>query len=321
MKATAVLLSESYFRHIRFATRALFTLLTVSYFLLVLQQESTSLWQLSLVGAYGLAYLVIQGYWHYQAPRFAPWFVTALDIITLGIVLWLDPVTPPPTLVLLFSLLLKTQHTKGLSNFAITLMVIVVVSLVALPLYLAHATPADTISAIFTLLFLVLTFASLGTLMKQQLLARKRLAKRQWQDPETGLVTHHTLILTADWLLPLHSRLGAPLTAMLMSPIETEEFNHLCDFLQMRLRRSDIIARLSAEETTLAVLLPDTSLANTEALIHLIRPQAPKFQAVIMAVPDTISLEMVLERLRQTQQRTPQPPQEEIYHAGTTGIS
>lgn len=321
MKANTVLLSESYFRHIRFATRVLFTLLTVSFFSLMFQQGNTPAWQLSLVGAYGLAYLIIQGYWHYQTPRFAPWLVTALDVFTLGMVLWLDPMTPPPTLVLLFTLLLKPQHTKGLPNFAITLIFIAAIALMAIPLHLVHATPANTIGTIFTLLFLLVTFASLGTLMQQQLFMRKRLAKRQWQDPETGLITHHTLILTADWLLPLHSRLGAPLTAMLISPIEVEEFGRLCDFLQMRLRRSDIIARLNADETKLAVLLPDTSLANTEALIHLLRPQAPKFQTVIMAVPDTISLEMVLERLRQTQQRTPQPPQEEIYHAGTTGIS
>lgn len=320
MKATQLLLSEYHFRHIRFATRVVFTTLTLGYFLFALPQATTSVWQLSLGIIAALGYLAVHGYLHYQKPRFANWCVPLLDIAALCLVLWLDPTTPPPTLVLLFTLLFAWR-TKGAPNIAATLGLLALAIIIALPLHLMNSNSQDTTRTVFALLFLLATFLSFGTLMMQHLLIRKRLAKRQWQDPETGLITHHTLILTADWLLPLHNRLGAPLTAMLLSPLEVEDFSRLCDYLQMRLRRSDIISRFNTTAPRLAVLLPDTSLADTEALLQLIRPGAPKLQAVIMAVPDNISLELVLERLRQTQQRTPQPPKEETYHAGTSGIS
>lgn len=318
MTANRLLLSEFHFRHIRFATRVALSLLTLSYFWWTLKQKGTPLWQLGLAPVLAMGYLGLHGYLHYQQPRFAHWCVPALDIAILSLVLWLDPTTPPPTLALLFTLLFNWQTNKT-PNIAISLLLLAL--LIAVPLHLLNASPQATTSALFALLFLLTTFLSFGVLMKQQALIRKRQAKRQWQDPETGLITHQTLILTADWLLPLHNRLGAPLTAMLLTPLEQGDFGRLCDYLQMRLRRSDIICRLSANESTLAILLPDTNLADTEALIQLIRPEAPPLQAVIMAVPDNMSLELVIERLRQTQQRAPQPPQEDTYHAGTSGIS
>lgn len=320
MKATQLLLSDYHFRHIRFATRVLFSALTLSYFLVALPQEGTPLWLLSLGIVTAISYLAVHGYLHYRKPRLANWSVPLVDVAALCLVLWLDPITPPPTLVLLFTLLFAWR-TKGAPSIAATLGLLLLAIIIAFPLHIMSANSHNTTSAVFALLFLLMTFLSFGTLMMQHLLIRKRLAKRQWQDPETGLITHHTLILTADWLLPLHNRLGAPLTAMLLSPLDVEDFARLCDYLQMRLRRSDVISRFNTVEPRLAVLLPDTSLADAEALLQLIRPEAPKLQAVIMAVPDNISLELVLERLRQTQQRTPQPPKEETYHAGTSGIS
>lgn len=317
MRATHLLLSDSHFRHIRFATRVIFTLLTLCYFFSVYNPK---LWQLSLGVAAALGYLGTQGYLHYQQPSFARWGTPLLDIATLCLVLWLDPVTPPPTLVLLFTLLFA-RPTNHPPHFVAALALLAAAIFIAMPLHMANTNTENARSAVFALLFLLATFLSFGTSMMQRFLIRKRLAKRQWQDPETGLITHRTLILTADWLLPLHNRLGAPLTAVLLSPLAVEDFARLCDYVQMRLRRSDIIARLDGSEPRLAILLPDTSLANAERLIQLLRPDAPKLQAVVMAVPDNMSLELVLERLRQTQQRTPQPPQEETYHAGTSGIS
>lgn len=321
MKATTLLNSQQGFTHLRFMVRVGLTLLALSYLLLMLRQGQASLWQCSLVTVFALGYLAVQGYWHYgRQARFAPWGTLLLDLAAFAAVLSWDPTTPPPTLALGLALLAHWRP-QGTPKGWVVLSLVACIMILALPLHLWHNNAQNALGTLFLLLFLATSALTLSAKIAHHWWLRQRQVKHYWQDPHTGLITEPTLFLTADWLLPLHHRLGAPLTAALFTPVQSEAFHTLNEYLQTRLRRSDILARVGSHPSQVIVLLPDTSVANAEKMIHLLRESAPAFQAVLMAIPEAMSLPLVLERLQQTQGRTPQPPQEETYHAGTVGIS
>ena len=138
-----------------------------------------------------------------------------------------------------------------------------------------------------------------GTIM----LAHERLAlEATWRDPQTGLISHQALISTAGWLLPLHDRMAAHLTLVLVEAGANQNLATLAERLSQRLRRSDVAARYN--EQALALMLPCTTVTSAENLLSDLRQQGTEFRAALVAVSSSDqSLEGALHHLEQHLQR------------------
>lgn len=293
MKLTDQIASERGLVTIRLLARVVFAVAVWVYFLNMPATELT-ISAHSLLAGYLVAQFVL------ALKRFPLQETLALLLDAAGIlfVLSMDPVSPPPTLVLFLVSLTSAGLLRGLSRF--TLVLIADAALVFL-LFAAHHRPGQPIADTPT--FFLLALVALCALYMALLLFRagvlaRRAREATWQDPETGLVSHEALVATGGWLLPLHDRLASDLTIALVSPARRESLADLADHLSTRLRRSDIAARY--EDGILAVLLPCTSLTAAEELLGNLRLDTLPFYASIMTLnDDQHGLESVLLSLRQ----------------------
>ena len=104
------------------------------------------------------AYIGIQLLLLIWRPVNADAFASALDLLTLGIVLLLDAGDPPPTMALLFIAVLSNGLLHGLKRFLIMLIGAEIVLAFVLPIRLSYAS-APTASAS---LFLVAALSALS---------------------------------------------------------------------------------------------------------------------------------------------------------------
>ncbi|EKF73808.1 hypothetical protein A11A3_12038 [Alcanivorax hongdengensis A-11-3] len=247
-----------------------------------------------------VAYVVLQLLLLFWRPANADIFASALDLVTLGIVLLLDIGNPPPTMALLFIAVLSNGLLYGLKRFLIMLAAAEVVLTVVLPIRLSYVTDNQASASLFLLAALTGCMLYFGLMIwRNQTLARAAL-EATWQDPDTGFISHQALVSTAGWLVPLHDRISSPLTLAL---IEHEDLALLADRVAQRIRRSDVAARYGDQQ--LALLLPCTATAAAEQLLNNLRDRNPGMRAALMTLNDgDAALEQALSHLEGSMART-----------------
>lgn len=320
MKIPDHLASEPGLHGLQFIGRALFALL-VGFYLLQAQPAfggfSPSVWMIWLALA---VFVLIHAVLLYRAPAVANIPGALLDLVSIGVVILLDPGTPPPALVLLVVAALSAGMVYGLRRFLYVLTGSVLVVALVIPARLARADDAALAASTLFLLAVILVCVSYFGLMvyRNQVLAR-RAREETWRDPRTGLISHTAMISTAGWLLPLHDRLSSHLALALLCPARDADLEFLADQLATRLRRSDIAARY--DEQSLAVLLPDTPVKDAEHLLREVRTDSPDYQAAVLVLSDPDhSLEAVLQHLRRTLERARGDEDHWLVHASSPGL-
>lgn len=273
--------------------RLLFASLVFSYFV-----ASAAPAPLSLAG-----HLLFWGYIAAQIGLLAKvipareWLALVLDASAITFAVALDPSSPAPTLALYLISLMSAGLLRGLTRFF--LMLCINATLVT-TLLLAQQQSGEPITyAVAFLLALVCVCAVyLGVLIYRNVVLTKKAQDATWSDPETQLISHHALIATAAWLLPLHDRLAANLTVVLIQPAQNGQLAALSDLLATRLRKSDIASRY--DRNVLALLLPCTTLTAAENLLGDLRNNTLPFYASIITLSnDQHGLEETLVQLEQ----------------------
>ncbi|MBZ2189753.1 GGDEF domain-containing protein [Alcanivorax sp. JB21] len=295
---------------LQLTARLLFTLLVIAYF------TALPALQLPLHGALMALlialYLLLQGGLFYRPFAGAPLIGNLIDLIALGVLVMLDPGEPPPTLALMIVAVLSTGLLNGLPRFLSSLGIAAVVLAVVLPLRLQQSDAPLAASSLFLLAVMLTCAVYFGLLLYRNKVLTRLAQESTWQDPQTGLISRTALSHTAGWLLPLHERLSSPLTAIMLRPHDPAQLDALAGGLSQRLRRSDIGAR--ADDHCLALLLPDTNVANAERVITSLREHTPPFTAVMAAVPRETSLDLVIDHLGDTFRRG-DTAERELIHA------
>ncbi|KGD65380.1 hypothetical protein Y5S_01273 [Alcanivorax nanhaiticus] len=293
----------------QYLARALFALLAVFYFhntdqfYFALPQATPCLLFFAYAGLQ-LALLI----WR---PSNGDVFSSALDLLTLGIVMLLDAGSPPPTMALLFVAVLSNGLLHGLKRFLIMLAGAEIVLAFVLPIRLSYASTPDSSASLFLMAALSICMLYFGLMIwRNQVLARAAL-EATWRDPDTDFISREALVSTAGWLVPLHDRISSPLTLVL---IQHDELPQLSDQVAQRIRRSDVAARYDA--TQLALLLPCTATAAAEQLLNDLRDRHPGMRAALMTLADgDIALEQALAHLEQTMARTTEDDSHWLAHA------
>lgn len=309
MNLPSSLASERGVNTLQLSARALFALLVAVYFI------ALPALRLPLHGALTSAlivgYLLVQALLCFRPFTGSTLIASLFDVVALGLLLLLDPGEPPPTLALLIVAVLSTGLVNGLPRFLSSLGMAVVVLVIVLPLRWQQPDAPPAVSTLFLLAVLTAGALYFALLLYRNKVLIRMAQEATWQDPQTGLISRAALIHTAGWLLPLHERLSSPLTAVMLRPQDEAGLPSLANGLNQRLRRSDIGAR--AREDALVILLPDTDIANAERVITSLREQTPAFTAVMTPVPRETSLELVLDHLGATFQRSDAPLRELIH--------
>ncbi|MGB1465739.1 MAG: GGDEF domain-containing protein [Alcanivorax nanhaiticus] len=309
MSTTSRITSDQGVVLMQYLARALFALLAVFYFhntdqfYFALPQATPWLLFFAYVGLQ-LALLI----WR---PSNGDVFSSALDLLTLGIVMLLDAGSPPPTMALLFVAVLSNGLLHGLKRFLIMLAGAEIVLAFVLPIRLSYASTPDSSASLFLMAALSICMLYFGLMIwRNQVLARAAL-EATWRDPDTDFISREALVSTAGWLVPLHDRISSPLTLVL---IQHDELPRLSDQVAQRIRRSDVAARYDA--TQLALLLPCTATAAAEQLLNDLRDRHPGMRAALMTLSDgDIALEQALAHLEQTMARTTEDDSHWLAHA------
>ncbi len=309
MSTTSRITSDQGVVLMQYLARALFALLAVFYFhntdqfYFALPQATPWLLFFAYVGLQ-LALLI----WR---PSNGDVFSSALDLLTLGIVMLLDAGSPPPTMALLFVAVLSNGLLHGLKRFLIMLAGAEIVLAFVLPIRLSYASTPDSSASLFLMAALSICMLYFGLMIwRNQVLARAAL-EATWRDPDTDFISREALVSTAGWLVPLHDRISSPLTLVL---IQHDELPQLSDQVAQRIRRSDVAARYDA--TQLALLLPCTATAAAEQLLNDLRDRHPGMRAALMTLADgDIALEQALAHLEQTMARTTEDDSHWLAHA------
>lgn len=309
MSTTSRITSDQGVVLMQYLAKALFALLAVFYFhntdqfYFALPQATPWLLFFAYVGLQ-LALLI----WR---PSNGDVFSSALDLLTLGIVMLLDAGSPPPTMALLFVAVLSNGLLHGLKRFLIMLAGAEIVLAFVLPIRLSYASTPDSSASLFLMAALSICMLYFGLMIwRNQVLARAAL-EATWRDPDTDFISREALVSTAGWLVPLHDRISSPLTLVL---IQHDELPQLSDQVAQRIRRSDVAARYDA--TQLALLLPCTATAAAEQLLNDLRDRHPGMRAALMTLADgDIALEQALAHLEQTMARTTEDDSHWLAHA------
>lgn len=273
--------------------RILFASLVFSYFVTSAEPES-----LSLSG-----HLLFWGYLAAQIGLLAKvipareWLALILDAGAITFAVALDPSSPAPTLALYLISLMSAGLLRGLTRFF--LMLCLNAALVAtLLLTQQQAGEPVAYASVFLLALVCVCAVYLGVLIYRNGVLTKKAQESTWSDPETGLISHHALVATASWLLPLHDRLAANLTVALIQPAQVGQLSALSDLLATRLRKSDVASRY--DRNVLALLLPCTTLTAAENLLGDLRNSTLPFYASIITLSnDRHGLEETLVQLEQ----------------------
>jgi hypothetical protein len=273
--------------------RLLFASLVFSYFV-----TSAELEPLSLSG-----HLLFWGYLAAQIGLLAKvipareWLALILDAGAITFAVALDPSSPAPTLALYLISLMSAGLLRGLTSFF--LMLCLNAALVAtLLLTQQQAGEPVAYANVFLLALVCVCAVYLGVLIYRNAVLTKKAQEATWSDPETGLISHHALVATAGWLLPLHDRLAANLTVALIQPAQAGQLSALSDLLAARLRKSDVASRY--DRNVIALLLPCTTLTAAENLLGDLRNSTLPFYASIITLSnDRHGLEETLVQLEQ----------------------
>ncbi|MCH8543394.1 MAG: GGDEF domain-containing protein [Alcanivorax sp.] len=300
MKLPDSLATERGSHVLQLAARGLFALLVALYFI-ALPSLRVPL-HIAITGLLIIVYLMVHAGLFFRPFTGSSILANLVDLGALGVLLLLDPGEPPPTLALMIVAVLSTGLLNGLPRFLYSLIGATVVLAVVLPLRLQQSEAPLAASSLFLLAVMMTCALYFGLLLYRNKELTRLTQEATWQDPRTGLISRMALAHTAGWLLPLHERLSSPLTAVLLRPRDPADLETLANALSQRLRRSDIGAR--ADEECLALLLPDTAIANAERVLTSLRDVSPPFTAVMTAVPRETSLELVLDHLAATFHRS-----------------
>lgn len=298
----------------QYLARALFAVLAVIYF----NHSPAFFFALPLATPWVLAggYLGLQLLLLLARIPHAALLAAGLDLVILGVVMLIDGGEPPPTMALLFLAVLSNGLLYGLKRFLIMLAAAEVVLAIVMPIRLSHGGGEPAASAtLFLLAALTVCMLYFGLMIwRNQVLARSAL-ETAWRDPETGFIRHGALTSTAGWLIPLHDRLSSPLTLVLL---HHDDIRALGEVLGQRLRRSDIVARY--DDQHLALLLPCTTTAAAEQVLHDLRTQQPGIRAALMTLNSAnAALEQVLYHLQTVMPRTRDNPSHWLAHAPPLG--
>ena len=282
--------SENGLVWLRTLARVLFAALVFSYFLSARGEHSA-------LPAHALlwAYLGVQAVLLIRAVPGREALALLVDAIAISVAVSLDPATPPPTLALFLISLISAGMLRGLGRFL--LMLAVNGGLIVLLVAIRHGSEARFAGASAFLLAVIGACAVYLAILIYRNSVLTRLAQEAtWKDPETGLVSHHALVATAAWLLPLHDRLAANLTVALLTPAQQGQLGALADQLAQRLRKSDIAARY--DDDIIALLLPCTAQTSAENLLSDLREAGLPFYASILTLTnDEHGLEETLQQL------------------------
>ena len=179
------------------------------------------------------AYIGIQLLLLFWRPVNADAFASALDLLTLGIVLLLDAGDPPPTMALLFIAVLSNGLLHGLKRFLIMLIGAEIVLAFVLPIRLSYASAPTASASLFLVAALSACMLYFGLMIwRNQHLSRAAL-EATWRDPDTDFISREALVSTAGWLVPLHDRISSPLTLAL---VQHNELPLLADRVAQRIR-------------------------------------------------------------------------------------
>lgn len=255
-----------------------------------------------LAGLLLAGYIALHGLLVWRGGLLAEAGGVALDLAAITLAVWLDPSVPmPPTLMLFLVLILSGGLLHGPLRFNLLLGLSALA--VAVLISLGERRLGEDVSAMWFAGTLMLACALYAGVLLHRNQAHQRLAREAtWRDPQTGLISHQALLSTAGWLLPLHDRLAAPLTLVLLHNPTPGQLPTLSERLSQRLRRSDVAARY--QEDVLALILPCTTVTAAENLLTDLRQQDTRFRAALVAVGGADrSLEALLQELEQHLQR------------------
>ncbi len=246
-------------------------------------------------------YAVLHGVLVWRGGLLAEVGGVSLDILAIAASVWLDPSPMPPTLMLFLVLILSGGLLHGPMRFNLLLGLSALA--VAVLISLGERRIGADVSAMWFAGTIMLACALYAGVLLYRNQAHERLAlEATWRDPQTGLISHQALISTAGWLLPLHDRMAAHLTLVLVEASASQNLMTLAERLSHRLRRSDIAARYN--EHALALMLPCTTVTAAENLLGDLRQQGTEFRAALMAVSSSDqSLEAALHHLEHHLQR------------------
>lgn len=225
----------------------------------------------------------------------------ALDLLAIALAVWLDPSQMPPTLLLFLVLILSGGLLHGPMRFNVLLGLSAL--MIAALMNLGERRFDTDISAMWFAGTIMLACALYAGVLLHRNQAHERLVREAtWRDPQTGLISHQALLSTAGWLLPLHDRMAAHLTLVLVKAGASQNLPTLSEKLSQRLRRSDVASRYN--DQTLALMLPCTTVTAAENLLSDLRQQGTDFHAALVAVSSSDrSLESVLQHLEHHLQR------------------
>ncbi|MGB2248522.1 MAG: GGDEF domain-containing protein [Alcanivorax sediminis] len=309
MSTTSRITSDQGVVLMQYLARALFALLAVFYF------HNTDQFYFALPQATPwllfFTYVVVQLGLLFWRPANSDAFASAMDLLTLGVVMLLDAGSPPPTMALLFVAVLSNGLLHGLKRFLVMLAAAEVMLAIVLPVRLSYAPTPDSSASLFLVAALSICMLYFGLMIwRNQVLARAAL-EATWRDPDTDFISREALVSTAGWLVPLHDRISSPLTLVL---IQHGELPQLADQVAQRIRRSDVAARY--DESQLALLLPCTATAAAEQLLHDLRDRHPGLRAALMTLADgDVALEQALTHLEQSMARTTEEDSHWLAHA------
>jgi hypothetical protein len=281
---------------VRSAARLIFGALTFTY--LFYSDTSFGLWMAVPVLA---AYIGLHGVLVWRGGTLAEVAGVIVDVLAIAIAVWMDPSPMPPTLMLFLVMILSGGLLHGPGRFNLLLAASAVA--VAVLISFGERRVGADITAMWFAGTIMLACALYAGILLYRNQAHGRLAREAtWRDPQTGLISHQALLSTAGWLLPLHDRMAAHLTLVLIKTAPNQNMVPLAEKISSRLRRSDVAARFN--ETTLAVMLPCTTVTAAENLLSDLRQQGTEFRAALVGVSSSDhSLESVLQHLDQHIQR------------------
>lgn len=294
---------------VQFVARILFACLAMAYFYntdaLFFAISAHTTWAIfaSYLAAH-IALLVLR-------PRHTDIIASMIDLVTLGGMILLDPGTPPPTMALLFIVVLSGGLLYGLQRFILMLIGSELMLLVALPIRFSHPDSPDGVGSVFLAAALTTCMLYFGFMIWRNQGLAKAALEATWRDPDTDFISREALISTAGWLIPLHDRISSPLTLVL---IQHDELSLLSDRVAQRIRRSDVAARYN--ENHLALLLPCTASAASEQLLNDLRDRHPGLRAALMTLSSAdVALEQALAHLENSMARTQQDDEHWLAHA------
>lgn len=310
MKWSQTLASETGLNLLQTLARLLFALLALLYFLHGdTSQPLPALTCWLLLAVYLLIHIALLRWRTATRRKIANLF----DIFCIAVLVVFDPISTPATLLLFLVFTLSDGILFGLRSFIYLLIAACVATAIALGLHSIQLHVPISIGS----LFVVATMAVCALYFLLLLMRHRQLTlnaeKAAWRNPTSGLITERALISTAGWLIPLHDRLAATLTVVLLAPNADNELAVVVDLICGRIRGSDIAGHFGE---SLALLLPSTSAGAAESLLRDLHDNSAVFHAAVITLADARqALEPVLSHLETSLKRASDDSGHWLVHA------